>query len=436
MKVLIVDDNALDRKLLYYTLKRHGCTVIEARDGEEGLNLARRRRPDIIVSDALMPRMDGFQLLRAVKADANLEQIPFVFYSATYIGEQEEKLALSLGAEAFLVKPKEPEELWAKTSAIIKAGKDRKEGTPHAHLIESEEEYLRGYSRVVATQLENKVAELEEALAMREKAEQELRTLNAELQARVNREVEKSRAKDSIVMHQARLAAMGEMLGNIAHQWRQPLNNIALIVQSIQVEFESGGLNQSKCREEVDRCVKLLTYLSSTIDNFCSFYQPDRDRKPFNLSHAVAEAVTVVKEELRFHGINIKLEAERGLTINGFEREFSQVLQGIIQNAKEAILSRKPPDPFIEIVCRRKGNSALITVNDNGGGIPPEVMEKIFDPYFTTKFKSQGVGMGLYIAEMIIEKHMGGRLFARNSAIGAELAIEIPLEGAPCREVA
>ena len=107
MNVLIVEDNTDDRRLLRSTLEHHGCTVIEARDGEEGLDLASRHHPDVIVSDALMPRMDGFQLLHALKTDAHLKSIPFLFYSATYIGEQEEKLALSLGAEAFVVKPME-----------------------------------------------------------------------------------------------------------------------------------------------------------------------------------------------------------------------------------------------------------------------------------------------------------------------------------------
>jgi CheY-like chemotaxis protein len=123
MNILIVEDNAVDRRLLRHTLERHGCTVIEARDGEEGLDLAIRHHPDIIVSAALMPRMDGFQLLRALKADPHLKSIPFLFYSATYSGEQE--LALSLGAEAFVVKPTEPEELWEKTCAVMKAWEAR-----------------------------------------------------------------------------------------------------------------------------------------------------------------------------------------------------------------------------------------------------------------------------------------------------------------------
>ena len=144
MNVLIVEDNANDRKLLRQNLEHHGCTVIEARDGEEGLDLAIRHHPDIIVSDALMPRMDGFQLLRALKADPYLKSIPFLFYSATYTCELEEPLALSLGAYAFVAKPAESEELWEKTCAIMKAWEARQRIPAYLNLVESEEEYLKG----------------------------------------------------------------------------------------------------------------------------------------------------------------------------------------------------------------------------------------------------------------------------------------------------
>ena len=207
MNVLIVEDNADDRRLLRHTLEHHGCRVIEARNGEEGLELALRHKPVIIVSDALMPRMDGFQLLRALKADPHLRSIPFLFYSATYTGEQEEKLALSLGAEAFVVKPTEPEELWEKTCAIMKRWEARQETAAHGNLVESEEEYLREYGRIVATNLETKVRELEEALAFLKQAEDDLRKLNAELTREVG---ERKQAENAIKEQEQELATIFE----------------------------------------------------------------------------------------------------------------------------------------------------------------------------------------------------------------------------------
>lgn len=428
MNVLIAEDNASARKLLRLTFEHYGCTVIEAEDGQEGLSLAARHLPDLIISDALMPRMDGFQLLRALKAHPRLTSIPFIFYSSTFTGEREVDLALSLGAEAFVAKPTEPAELWEKSCTIMNEWEARQRKPAHPPIDESDEQYLREYSRVVATKLEEKVLELEEALALRTEAEEQLRRMNAELEERIALEVEKNIAKDRIMAHQARLAAMGEMLRNIAHQWRQPLNNVSLIIQNLQIEFDEDVLTAALCREYVQECLSSLVYMSRTIDNFQAFYQPDSGLELFYPYLAATEAISLVREELEFHGITVTLVNECDSTVNGYKRAFSQVLLNLIQNAKEVILLRHPPASCVEIICSQKGESALVTVKDNGGGIPAEIMDKIFDPYFTTKFMSQGTGVGLYMSKMIIEKHMGGRISVTNNSAGAEVTIELPLE--------
>ncbi|MBI4691324.1 MAG: response regulator [Nitrospirae bacterium] len=163
MKILIADDNSDDRKLLRYIIERQGYEVIEAEDGQKGLEMAAAHRPDMIVSDALMPVMDGFQFLRNIKTDEILKSIPFIFYSATYKGYLDVQLAMSLGAEAYIIKPKDPLELWEEIEIIIKEGKKEKVVT--AELVEEDEEYLRKYSQVVAIKLEEKIKELEESEA-------------------------------------------------------------------------------------------------------------------------------------------------------------------------------------------------------------------------------------------------------------------------------
>jgi PAS domain S-box-containing protein len=163
MKVLVVDDNVEDRKILRYVLARQGCEVVEASDGEEGLEMAARFRPDLIISDALMPKMDGFQFLHRIKVDAGLRDIPFIFHSAVYTGDKDEKLALALGADAFMVKPQEPDKLWQEIRSVLEKGKPlpgKKGG-----MIAEEEEYLREYTRIVTTKIEEKVRELEKANA-------------------------------------------------------------------------------------------------------------------------------------------------------------------------------------------------------------------------------------------------------------------------------
>lgn len=433
MNVLIVEDSGSVRKMLRYTFEHFGCTVYEAQDGVEGLDLAVRRKPDIIISDALMPRMDGFQLIRALKANAELKSIPFIFYSSIYTGEKEAELALSLGAEAFVPKPTEPVQLWEKTCEVMKEWEARQRNPAHPPAAESNEQYLREYSRIVATKLEEKVHELEEALALRTRAEEELRRLNAGLEERIAVEVEKNREKDHIMAHQARLAAMGEMLSNISHQWRQPLNNVSLIVQNLQLEFEANELTQDTCRTYVQECIQLLTYMSRTIDNFSAFYHPDQERQLFGLFRAVSDVVALVTHDLKSHGITVEVANEQDSQVDGYRNEFAQVLLNLIINAKEALLRLQPSTPLIKIVCTQQENTALITVADNGGGINPELLDKIYDPYFTTKFMSQGTGIGLYMSKMIIEKHMEGRLSLENTGAGTVAAIRLARADETCR---
>jgi len=422
MIVLIVDDNDDMRTMMRSTFEYYKCSVFEAKDGQEGLELASLCKPDIIISDALMPRMDGFQFLRTLKADPTLKSIPFIFYSAIYDGDQEENLALSLGAEAFIDKPTEPEELWQKICAIMSSTIIGSAPLPER----GEAQYLSEYCHIVTTKLEEKVHELEKALLQQKEAEDRLQRLNLELERRVAQEVEKNIAQDRIMAQQARLAAIGEMLSNISHQWRQPLNNVGLIIQNMQLEFEDHSLTVDTCNDYVAECMKFLTYMSSTIDNFQDFYLPDQKQQLFKPCMAIEEIFSLIRDDMNFHGITIRNTCEADLLVFGYKKEFSQVIMNIILNAKDSFKKHKPQNPFIEICCGKVDDSALIFIRDNGGGVPLEIIDKIFDPYFTTKFMSQGVGMGLYMSKMIIEKHMGGTIKVANTDTGVEVTIKMP----------
>ncbi|SRR6266568_3163123 len=176
MKILVVDDNAADRKILRYVLQRQGHEVIEAADGEEGLSMTGIHGPALIISDALMPKMDGFQFLRKVKSDPELHDIPFIFYSSVYTGSRDEKLAMSLGADAFVVKPKEPEELWAQINSVLLRHKPC-EVLIDTGLLKEEEQYLNAYSHIVTMKIEEKIRELEQARFKLEQSERKFRNL-------------------------------------------------------------------------------------------------------------------------------------------------------------------------------------------------------------------------------------------------------------------
>lgn len=173
---LVVDDNAADRKILRYLLERWGWEVIEAADGGEGLAMAGIHKPALIISDALMPKMDGFQFLRKVKMDPVLRGIPFIFYSSVYTGGRDEKLAMSLGADAFVVKPKEPDELWALISPVLERDKPR-EVSIKTGLLEEEEQYLSEYSHIVTMKIKEKIRALEQARFELEQSERRFRNL-------------------------------------------------------------------------------------------------------------------------------------------------------------------------------------------------------------------------------------------------------------------
>jgi PAS domain S-box-containing protein len=174
MKILIVEDDSDNRKILRYTLENHGCDIVEARNGREGLEMAAKHMPDFIVSDALMPEMDGFQFLRTIKQDEVLKSIPLIFYSAVFTGHNDAELAISLGAEAFIIKPKKPEEFWEELKQIMEEYKMKTEKTLTAEIIKDEGEYLRKHGEIINTKLTDKIAELKEEIVRRKQTEEEL----------------------------------------------------------------------------------------------------------------------------------------------------------------------------------------------------------------------------------------------------------------------
>ena len=258
----------------------------------------------------------------------------------------------------------------------------------------------------------------------RKLAEEELRRLNETLEQRVAEQVAQNREKDHLLIQQSRLAAMGEMIGNIAHQWRQPLNALGLLLSNIQDAFHYHELDEEYLDTATENGRRLIGKMSDTIDDFRNFFRPNREKVEFSLRDAVENALRLVSASFKHHNIPVRIDASEDVRVMGFANEFSQVLLNLFVNAKEAMQENGVADGGVEISFAREGDRAILRVGDKGGGIPPEVLPRIFDPYFTTKEK--GTGIGLYMSKMILE-NMDGTIEAHNRNGGAEFVIRIPV---------
>ena len=260
--------------------------------------------------------------------------------------------------------------------------------------------------------------------ALRE-SEQKYRQLSEVLEQRVQETVAELRQKDKILILQGRQAVMGEMLSNIAHQWRQPLNILALLVQDLQMTQKKGVLSEEFIDANVKRTMEIILQLSKTIDDFRYFFKPDQEKLLFRVIEPVEKVLSLLEGSFTAHGIRTEVMQTGDAVIDGFLTEFTQVLLNVLMNARDALITSGVPAPLIGIRLFTEGGRTVVTIADNAGGIPEEIKDKIFEPYFTTKGPEQGTGIGLFMCKTIIEKSMHGRLSVRNAGGGAEFRIEV-----------
>jgi len=247
-----------------------------------------------------------------------------------------------------------------------------------------------------------------------------------ELENRVKEEVDKNIAKDRLLVQQNKLAAMGEMIGAIAHQWRQPLNNVSLILHFVRDNFDNKKLNKEMISNYLDKGKKQIAYMSHTIDDFRNFYKPSKQKAEFEISEALDATVEIMGAKLEQKDVHVELDVEE-FVFNGFENEFKQAVLNIISNAKDAIFQKKEKNKdfkgIIYLIGKRSNQNYEIIISNNGGEIEEEIMDRMFEPYFTTKFEKQGTGIGLYMTKMIIENSMAGFIEVKNIKDGVEFKI-------------
>lgn len=388
MKVLVVDDSRNDRKIIRYNFEWHGCQVLEASNGKQGLELAAAERPDLIISDCLMPVMDGFQFLHELKKLTELKSIPFIFYSAVYTGSKESELAASLGALAFLEKPKRPDELWDEVGSIL-ASRHAEVGEGGARQLR-EEEFLRNYSQMVAGKLEEKVRELSET-------NESLLRLNTELERRV-------------VDRTAQLEAANRELEmfsySVSHDLRAPLRHIDGFSQALIDEYAS-RLNTTG-REYLDRLRRSSRRMMDMIDALLELSRIGRgkiEKENVDMSALAREVgAQLMKADPERE---VDFQVEDGVVVRGDARLLRVVLEHLIGNAFK--FTGKRQDPRISFHSGDWDGRLACVVSDNGTGFEMAYVEKLFSPFQRLHAQDEfpGRGIGLAIVRRIISRHGG-----------------------------
>lgn len=306
------------------------------------------------------------------------------------------------------------------------------------------------YANVSCSQISNgRFVAFCQDISKRVQLEKEMKKINDNLKEQVKEEVEKNLKQDQIIQQQKKLADMGMMVSAIAHQWRQPLNALALCVQDVKEEYTDGALSDEYLEIFEANTMKLIMHMSKTIDDFRDFFAPDKTRTDFNLVQELSELSKLINVQLASKNIQLTIRCtcknttaecsdENGLidcsdeeaVVHGYPGEMKQVLINLIYNSADSIQDKKEDDPYfrgvidISVICFPE--KVRVIVYDNGKGIPADTAPHIFEPYFTTKPDGKGTGIGLYMSKVIIENHMNGKLSMKEVHEGACFELELP----------
>ncbi|MCF6205503.1 MAG: transporter substrate-binding domain-containing protein [Sulfurovum sp.] len=260
-------------------------------------------------------------------------------------------------------------------------------------------------------------------------AKHSLREINKTLEKRVADEVVKNREKDLLMLQQSRFAQMGQILNMIAHQWRQPLSTIMSIKQVLVVKYErqKGNLHPEDIKHFDERFTKNIEQLSSTIDDFMNFFKPNKEKSFFSLHQVMMQIIEITQPVFEQAHIQLCYPEHTEISLHGYPNELSQAIINILYNAKDALLEKKVTNPKVKIKLYADNGYVTLDIQDNAGGIPPSIIDKIFDPYFSTKDEKNGTGIGLYMTKMIIEEHMNGKITVKNTHEGACFSIKFKI---------
>ncbi len=397
VKVLYVDKPSNFRDDYFSIFKIFFHEIDVASDGEEALEYFKNNKYDLIITAIDMPVMNGLELISKIREVSR--HITILVHSS-----QEKYFVdfIRLGIDGYILNPIEIEQ------------------------------FVDIMQKVIET-LHNKQALYEYRVDLEKKVDektQKLQEFNTKLEEKVKQEVRKNLEHEKHINAQARLVSMGEMISNIAHQWRQPLSTITTLSTGASYKKELGLLKDEEFFEDMKIINDQAQYLSQTIDTFRDFIKEKKIFKETVLQDRITIALNIVNATIKENHIKLidKIDYEDPIKIKLILGELSQVIINIINNAKDILVENEIREPWIEIDLIKEKNLAIITIEDNAGGMSEEVKARVFEPYFTTKHESQGTGLGLYMSYKIITQSLGGKLYVQNTHHGAKFFIELPLD--------
>ncbi len=250
-----------------------------------------------------------------------------------------------------------------------------------------------------------------------------LESYRRDLQKKVDNAIETLREKDHIIIKQSRQTAISELISNISHQWRQPLNTVMALIQDIEYSGQSADLSVEYLEQQSERAMGIIQEMSETIDDLRYFFEPDEEQEEFKIQDVISRCFKLLEPTLTVEGIELIISGNDEIYARGYRNDYAQAVLQIINNSRDALNGKEIKNKQIRILTGKSGKRSLVEISDNGGGIAEDVIEHIFEPYYTTKFKSPGRGLSLYMCQIVIEKNMGGMLTAGNNEDGAVMRI-------------
>jgi two-component system, sensor histidine kinase and response regulator len=352
INILIVDDVKANLVSLEALLESidESYNIIQASSGAQALELTLNEKIDLIILDIQMPEMDGFEVAQLLKLNKKTADIPVVFLTAAFKSDEWIHKGFELGAVDYLTKPIDENQFINRISL---------------------------YTKLIKT-------------------------------------IDDNRHKDDVLHEQSKMASMGEMIGNIAHQWRQPLSVISTAATGIQLQKEYGNLTDDNLDDMLTKINDSSQYLSTTIDDFRDLVKGDTKKIDFNISQYLDKAFKIEESMLKNNSIQLITDIDDTIVIKNYANLFIQIIVNIINNSKDALKTVDDKNRYIFIEVKKVGKNAVIKIKDNAGGIDENILPKIFEAYFTTKHQSQGTGLGLYMTYNMLH-NMNGTISAENS---------------------